>query len=144
MLEEEGGGEEVQDVQGQEGDNSEPEDSIVASPKPPQQPQTPSPVASSPSASPDSPVDLECPPLDPSDYHVFTSHFFTTLTTSGFKSVKSWVKDIPRFLKKKFVFVPICIDMHWSLCVIVNPGAYFKTDGTVDEKLGKSRRVAKD
>ena len=28
--------------------------------------------------------------------------------------------------KKKFVFVPINKDLHWSLCVIVNPGEIAK------------------
>lgn len=51
--------------------------------------------------------------LDPEDFHVFTSHFFTTLATSGYDAVRSWVKDVPKFLQKKYVFVPICRDMHW-------------------------------
>jgi Ulp1 family protease len=38
-------------------------------------------------------------------------------------SVASWTKkkkiDI---FKKKLIFVPVNADLHWSLCVIVNPG----------------------
>jgi Ulp1 family protease len=59
-----------------------------------------------------------------SDFHFFTSHFYTTLAAGGPKAVESWTrrKKINVF-EKKLIFVPINKDLHWSLCVIVNPGA---------------------
>jgi len=85
------------------------------------------------------------PFLSRSSYHCFTSHFFTTLSNSKYAGVKSWIKDIKSFLNLKYVFVPICKDMHWSLCVIVNPGAYFMSDGTVsEEKVNRAGRILSD
>ena len=59
-----------------------------------------------------------------SDVHFFTSHFYSTLVKEGAKGVKSWTarKNINIF-EKKLVFIPINKTLHWSLCVIVNPGA---------------------
>eukprot|EP00563_Minutocellus_polymorphus_P004411 CAMPEP_0181044106 /NCGR_PEP_ID=MMETSP1070-20121207/13080_1 /TAXON_ID=265543 /ORGANISM="Minutocellus polymorphus, Strain NH13" /LENGTH=1161 /DNA_ID=CAMNT_0023122511 /DNA_START=127 /DNA_END=3612 /DNA_ORIENTATION=+ len=56
--------------------------------------------------------------------HFFTSHFFTTLDEEGPAAVSSWTakKNIDIF-KKRFVFIPINESLHWSLCVVVNPGA---------------------
>jgi hypothetical protein len=58
-----------------------------------------------------------------SDIHIFSSHFFTALE-DGPKAVESWTakKDIDIF-KKKLIFIPINQSLHWSLCVVVNPGA---------------------
>jgi len=58
-----------------------------------------------------------------SDVHVFTSHFMSTLASDGAKAVSSWTakKKIDIF-EKKLIFVPVNSDLHWSLCVIVNPG----------------------
>jgi hypothetical protein len=58
------------------------------------------------------------------DFHFFTSHFYTTLSNDGAEAVKSWTakKNIDIF-KKRLIFVPINKDLHWSLCIIVNPGA---------------------
>lgn len=55
--------------------------------------------------------------------HFFTSHFYTTLLNDGPESVTSWTakKNINIF-EKKFIFIPINKDLHWSLCVVVNPG----------------------
>ena len=55
--------------------------------------------------------------------HIFTSHFFTTLVKEGPEGVSSWTsrKDINIF-EKKFIFIPINESLHWSLCVVVNPG----------------------
>lgn len=59
-----------------------------------------------------------------SKYHFFTSHFYTTLSTSGPNAVASWTKRKKiQVFEKKLIFVPINRDLHWSLCVIVNPGA---------------------
>ena len=47
----------------------------------------------------------------------------TTLKNDGPKSVASWTanKGINIF-KKKLIFIPVHADVHWSLCVVVNPG----------------------
>ena len=57
------------------------------------------------------------------DVHVFTSHFMTTLWKEGPKAVSSWTakKNIDIF-EKKLIFIPVNRDLHWSLCVVVNPG----------------------
>jgi len=53
--------------------------------------------------------------------YFFTSHFFTALISDGPEAVSSWTanKKINVF-EKKFIFIPINADLHWSLCVIVN------------------------
>ena len=55
--------------------------------------------------------------------HFFPSTFMTTLKHSGPTAVSSWAaqKRINVF-EKKLLFVPVHADLHWSLCVIVNPG----------------------
>ncbi|KAL3937570.1 MAG: hypothetical protein SGBAC_007345 [Bacillariaceae sp.] len=55
--------------------------------------------------------------------HFFTSHFYSALAKGGPESVTSWTakKNINIF-EKKFIFIPINKDLHWSLCVVVNPG----------------------
>jgi len=47
----------------------------------------------------------------------------STLASDGAKAVSSWTakKKIDIF-EKKLIFVPVNSDLHWSLCVIVNPG----------------------
>lgn len=59
-----------------------------------------------------------------SKFHFFTSHFFSRLSEEGHEAVASWTrrKKINIF-EKKFIFIPINKSMHWSLCVVVNPGA---------------------
>jgi hypothetical protein len=59
-----------------------------------------------------------------SDLHIFSSHFFTTLSDDGTDAVRSWTakKNIDIF-QKKLIFIPINQSLHWSLCVVVNPGA---------------------
>lgn len=59
-----------------------------------------------------------------SKVHFFTSHFFSTLESDGPEAVASWTrrKKINIF-SKKLIFVPIAKQFHWSLCVVVNPGA---------------------
>jgi len=59
-----------------------------------------------------------------SDLHFFTSHFYTTLASDGVDGVKSWTakKNINIF-EKKLIFIPINKTLHWSLCVVINPGA---------------------
>ncbi|CAB9506597.1 Sentrin-specific protease 7 [Seminavis robusta] len=56
--------------------------------------------------------------------HCFSSHFFTTLDDEGPDAVTKWTarRNIDIF-KKKFIFIPINEALHWSLCVVVNPGS---------------------
>lgn len=59
-----------------------------------------------------------------SNLHFFTSHFYTTLASEGVAGVRSWTakKNINIF-NKRLIFIPINKTLHWSLCVVVNPGA---------------------
>ena len=56
--------------------------------------------------------------------HFFTSHFYTRLEEEGPENVRSWLtkKNLDVF-SKRLVFVPVNGGAHWSLAVIVNPGA---------------------
>jgi len=56
--------------------------------------------------------------------HFFTSHFYTMLKGKGPESVRKWstAKNLDVF-SKRFVFVPVNESLHWSLAVVVNPGA---------------------
>jgi len=57
------------------------------------------------------------------DVHVFTTQFFSKLEREGAEAVVSWTKrkslDI---FEKKFIFIPVNKDLHWSLFVVVNAG----------------------
>ncbi|GFH53921.1 hypothetical protein CTEN210_10397 [Chaetoceros tenuissimus] len=61
--------------------------------------------------------------------HVFPSQFYTELEQKGVESVTSWTanRNIDIF-EKKYVFVPVNKDIHWSLLVIVNPGKIVSDD----------------
>ena len=62
--------------------------------------------------------------LEKSNVHFFSSHFFSTLKSGGIDSVKSWtIKKGLNVFSKTFLFIPINQSLHWSLCVVVNPGA---------------------
>lgn len=69
-----------------------------------------------------------------STVHIFTSHFYTTLAEEGVQAVESWTakRGIDIF-EKKFIFVPVNKSLHWSLCVVVNPGA-IRNDPDDEEK----------
>lgn len=61
--------------------------------------------------------------------HFFTSHFLSTVAEDGPEGVASWTQNKKRTIhvfEKKFIFVPVNADLHWSLCVIVNPGNILK------------------
>jgi len=70
-----------------------------------------------------------------SNVHFFTSHFMTTLKNDGPESVASWTakKNINVF-QKKLIFIPVNAVLHWSLCVVVNPGliANFFDEGVAE------------
>ena len=58
-----------------------------------------------------------------SDVHFFTSLFMTTMEVKGPAAVASWTeKENIDLFQKKLVFIPVNVDLHWSLCVVVNPG----------------------
>lgn len=59
----------------------------------------------------------------------------STLASDGAKAVSSWTakKRIDIF-EKKLIFVPVNSDLHWSLCVVVNPG--FIANNSDNEKNG--------
>ena len=71
--------------------------------------------------------------------HFFTSHFFTTLDDEGPEAVSSWTakKNIDIF-KKRFIFIPINESLHWSLCVVVNPG-YIENEYVPEEKQSEDQ-----
>jgi Ulp1 protease family, C-terminal catalytic domain len=52
---------------------------------------------------------------------VFPSHFYTALVGEE-QNVSACTSNINIF-EKRVVFIPICQANHWTLCVIVNPGA---------------------
>ena len=60
----------------------------------------------------------------PNDVLVLTTHFQSTLMKEGVAGVKSWMdKKKINIFEKKLIFIPSCRSGHWSLCVVVNPGA---------------------
>ena len=57
------------------------------------------------------------------DVHAFTSHFMSTLKSDGVQAVASWTKNKNiNVFTKRLLFLPVNADLHWSLCVVVNPG----------------------
>lgn len=47
----------------------------------------------------------------------------STLKKDGPQAVSSWTaKKHINVFNKRLIFVPVNADLHWSLCVIVNPG----------------------
>jgi Ulp1 family protease len=58
----------------------------------------------------------------------------TTLKDEGLEAVSKWTenKNINVF-EKKLVFIPVNADLHFSLCVVVNPGLIANNvDGDLD------------
>jgi Ulp1 protease family, C-terminal catalytic domain len=61
---------------------------------------------------------------DKSNIHYFTTLFFTTLEKKGTDGVSRWTeKRGVDVFTKKFIFIPINKNQHWSLCVVINPGS---------------------
>jgi sentrin-specific protease 7 len=60
--------------------------------------------------------------------HAFNCQFYTRLTTfpkdplSGYELVARWTKNFDLF-DRDFVLIPVNYSYHWSLAVIVRPGA---------------------
>ena len=59
--------------------------------------------------------------------HYFSTHFYSTLCKKGPEGVERWTtrKGIDVF-EKRLIFVPVNKSLHWSLAIIVNPGAISK------------------
>jgi Ulp1 family protease len=62
------------------------------------------------------------PTTSKSKVHVFSTHFYSTLRDEGVNTVSCWTtrKGIDVF-SKKYIFIPIHSDQHWSLFVVLNP-----------------------
>lgn len=69
-----------------------------------------------------------------SKIHIFTTQFFTALEDNGVEAVTKWTanKNIDIF-DKKFIFIPINKHIHWSLCVVVNPGQILNGEKIVNK-----------
>jgi Ulp1 family protease len=61
--------------------------------------------------------------LEECQVYFFTTFFYTALAEGGTKRVTSWTtrKNLDIF-KKKYIFIPVNLGLHWSLCCVVNPG----------------------
>jgi Ulp1 protease family, C-terminal catalytic domain len=61
---------------------------------------------------------------DRSKIHIFSSHFYSTLKKNSPEDIAKWTKNKGiNVFEKQLVFIPVNQTLHWSLCVIVNPGA---------------------
>ncbi|CAN0018782.1 unnamed protein product, partial [Scytosiphon promiscuus] len=76
--------------------------------------------------------------MDDDKVHVFTSHFFTKLTENklqhfdaAYRKVQHWTRNVDLFTKK-FVFVPVVEDMHWSLACLCNLDKLEEGKGSMD------------
>ena len=77
----------------------------------------------------------EAPPLDA---HVFSTFFFTKLSEAprhasaeAYEKVKSWCRGVDLFAKDA-LFVPVNEHLHWSLAVVLRPGAAAPPSAVVD------------
>jgi Ulp1 family protease len=71
---------------------------------------------------------------DGSLVHFFSSHFYSALVKDKPSGVKRWTekKGIDIF-QKKFIFIPINKTLHWSQCVVINPGAIIEHNKGLEE-----------
>jgi len=55
-------------------------------------------------------------------FQFMNSNFYDQLAfgVDGLSQVKTYARGIDLF-KKKIILIPICKDLHWTLCVVVNP-----------------------
>ena len=70
---------------------------------------------------------LTLPPPIQQAIHVFNCMFYTCLTAhkqaeQGHKVVSRWTNKVDLF-SKDYILIPINYSYHWSLAVIVRPGA---------------------
>lgn len=68
-----------------------------------------------------------------SPLHIFSTHFYTTLSNDGTEAVKSWTarKNVDIF-KKRYIFLPINKSSHWLLCLVANPAYVSNVSGDND------------
>ncbi|KAE8218153.1 hypothetical protein CF319_g7914 [Tilletia indica] len=60
------------------------------------------------------------------DVHIFTSLFFVALSKErGYSKLCHWSKNLDLF-SKKFVFIPIVKNSHWTLAVIKDPSLFLR------------------
>ncbi|KAJ3027337.1 UNVERIFIED_CONTAM: hypothetical protein HDU68_003998 [Siphonaria sp. JEL0065] len=80
-----------------------------------------------------------------SDYHIFNTFFYQTLTTKDegakklviadtFNKLKRWTRKFDIF-KKRFLVLPINERIHWYLAVIWNPGALIAKPDAVKKEV---------
>ena len=70
-----------------------------------------------------------------SDVHFFTTHFMTTLIEEGIQGVSSWTANkYINVFRKRLIIIPVNADLHWSLCVVVNPGLIANNYDRIDKK----------
>ena len=58
-----------------------------------------------------------------SSTHIFNTNLYTCLSQKSLSDndLLKWTKHINLF-KKRIIFIPIQEGIHWSLCVVINPG----------------------
>jgi sentrin-specific protease 7 len=72
-----------------------------------------------------------------------SSYFFQKLDDDGPEGVASWIRKKEKIIDvfgKKFIFVPVNSDLHWSLCVVVNLGHILKAHQLKDGSLIESKK----
>jgi Ulp1 family protease len=70
---------------------------------------------------------------DRSKIHIFSSHFYSTLRKNSPEDIAKWTKNKGiNVFEKQLVFIPVNQTLHWSLCVIVNPGSIANCHNAVD------------
>ena len=74
-----------------------------------------------------------------SETHYFSTHFYSMLCKQGPEGVQRWTakKGIDIF-QKRLIFVPVNKSLHWSLTVIVNPGAIRSHHEMMDRGMGQA------
>lgn len=50
----------------------------------------------------------------------FSSFFYGNLRNQGYDGVRRWTKGANDLFSKRFVFVPVCVSLHWILIVVAN------------------------
>ena len=70
---------------------------------------------------------------DRSQIHFFSTHFYTALSEEGVGSITKWTanKNINIF-EKKFIFIPVNKNLHWSLSVVINCGEIMKHNERIE------------
>lgn len=75
-----------------------------------------------------------------SDIHFFSTQFFQKIQDQGVDSVAKWTaRRKINIFEKKFVFIPINDYLHWSLCVVVNPGKIENAYNDPNENMSKNQ-----